>query len=536
MGRQRDVHAGGLPQGLSAARPDGTALAAAARAVRSSSPVRRGRRIRLGTAVAAGLLAVPAGALGVATVNLDQTRLTVTVNAAADDLNQHGVMIEPFRDSFRDGWRVRQIAGGDARIADGDVGACVENGLANDVVCSGARSSILFTGGPGADRVTVADSQAIGDVDPNGFFGAPAGDIRCLGTPDASGSLTVDLGGGADVYRYGLVQGCPAGFFPSPGFVAAPITVSGGDGADQLLGGPVAETLRGGARGDTVRGGGGDDTLAGDQPLGAGQTGGPDLLDGGPGNDTVTYQGVALPVGVIIGDGVAQDGALGPVSEGDEVTAGVENVIGGGSSDAIVGTEAPNRLTGGGGRDNLDGRGGTDTLDGGIGDDSLSGGTESDTLLGGEGNDVIGARDGVRDTIDCGPGTDTAFVDLQDPGNLLIIRGRIVGCESVLASAIDDGPPARIAGPRLRRAGGRAVVALACPRDARVRCRGVLSLRAASAPARLLARARYDVARGRRAKVALTLRRPARGRIVATTVERGVSRLGPRRAFAVLRA
>ena len=38
----------------------------------------------------------------------------------------------------------------------------------------------------------------------------------------------------------------------------------------------------------------------------------------------------------------------------------------------------------------------------------------NDRLLGGAGNDSIKARDGQRDTIDCGPGRDIAIVDRLD--------------------------------------------------------------------------------------------------------------------------
>jgi hypothetical protein len=43
-------------------------------------------------------------------------------------------------------------------------------------------------------------------------------------------------------------------------------------------------------------------------------------------------------------------------------------------------------------------------------------------LLGGAGNDVINARDGQRDLVNCGSGVDTAVVDKLD---------RVVGCEHV---------------------------------------------------------------------------------------------------------
>jgi Ca2+-binding RTX toxin-like protein len=58
-------------------------------------------------------------------------------------------------------------------------------------------------------------------------------------------------------------------------------------------------------------------------------------------------------------------------------------------------------------------------LDGGRGSDKLSGGPGKDVLKGGSGRDRIGARDGVRDRISCGPGRDVARVDAFDK----VLRG-----------------------------------------------------------------------------------------------------------------
>jgi hypothetical protein len=44
--------------------------------------------------------------------------------------------------------------------------------------------------------------------------------------------------------------------------------------------------------------------------------------------------------------------------------------------------------------------------------------------MGGQGNDVIDARDGEEDEINCGPGNDTAYVDANEEG--------VVDCETVI--------------------------------------------------------------------------------------------------------
>lgn len=91
--------------------------------------------------------------------------------------------------------------------------------------------------------------------------------------------------------------------------------------------------------------------------------------------------------------------------------------------DRLVGTNGPDELRGLAGDDRLSGLAGNDRLSGGDGNDRLTGGRGADTLIGGRGNDVLSARDGKRDTVDCGAGRrDRAVVDRRD---------RVRGCERV---------------------------------------------------------------------------------------------------------
>jgi glucose/arabinose dehydrogenase len=91
-------------------------------------------------------------------------------------------------------------------------------------------------------------------------------------------------------------------------------------------------------------------------------------------------------------------------------------------ADRLVGTPYADVLNGMGGNDTLLGGKGNDILRGGAGNDLLVGGLGHDSLYGGPGNDVLEARDGQRDTVSCGLGRDTAFVDKLD---------RVTGCEVV---------------------------------------------------------------------------------------------------------
>jgi hypothetical protein len=90
--------------------------------------------------------------------------------------------------------------------------------------------------------------------------------------------------------------------------------------------------------------------------------------------------------------------------------------------DRLIGTDGSDRISGLGGNDLIVGAGGSDYLSGGPGADRLRGGGGHDHLEGGSGPDVISAADGEADTIDCGAGSDTAYVDQRDA---------VRGCERV---------------------------------------------------------------------------------------------------------
>jgi hypothetical protein len=107
----------------------------------------------------------------------------------------------------------------------------------------------------------------------------------------------------------------------------------------------------------------------------------------------------------------------------------------------LVGTAHSDYLAGGAGDDKIYGRGGNDTLlggagddylDGGDGNDIITGGPGSDRILGGPGSDTIHADDGERDTIDCGPGSDRAYVDAIDV---------VKNCEVVTLATGSTAPP-----------------------------------------------------------------------------------------------
>jgi Ca2+-binding RTX toxin-like protein len=370
---------------------------------------------------------------------------------------------------------------------------CVFNPLFNDVVCDVAPTRIVVNGSEAVDGVAIGGSN--GDCPP----GPP---IEAIITLNGGDDRMVDAGR------------CPD---DDPGRLTARFTARGRPGNDLLTGGLLKDVLDGGSGNDELRGEEGDDQLTGGFET--------DVIDGGPGRDSVTFNTSFNQVVTL--DGTANDGEAG---EGDNYLS-IERVIGGRGNDILVGSAADEQLAGG------------------DRDDEVTGGLGTDSLSFGNGDDVIDARDGTaNDTVSCGAGEDEAIVDLIDTvlvsGGFLSPRprSRLPECERVERFAIDDGPPARaVAGRRLRIArDGSVGVRVACPRTARVACRGRLSLADPRRPGRALAAAAYDIRLGRTAVVGLELRAGeatrlrARGAVAALTRERGASKRGPRSSLQVL--
>ena len=89
--------------------------------------------------------------------------------------------------------------------------------------------------------------------------------------------------------------------------------------------------------------------------------------------------------------------------------------------DKILGEPGNDKLYGNDGDDMIKGDQGDDEIYGDLGNDRVKGSRGRDHVYGGDGDDLVrgglhGRRnDGVRDVLDCGPGTDTVlFVPGQD--------------------------------------------------------------------------------------------------------------------------
>jgi hypothetical protein len=333
--------------------------------------------------------------------------------------------------------------------------------------------------------------------------------------------------------------------------------IAGYGGDDELHGGEGDDDLDGGAGADLVLGGGGADTLAGDGIAAPGA----DVIDGGAGNDLLkdyvqTSVDVHPPANVSL-DGVADDGRPG---EGDNVTA-VERIVahvsgtfvlGDGPEDIQVWANmdgGPSTVLAAGGDDRVVGHDAAERIDGGAGDDYLEGGKGHDTIVGGPGrdvifgdetssscnpnhpescvrygNDLIDARDGEADQVDCGPGTDRAIVDALD-----VVAPN---CETVVRAAApgpgtgQPGPGQTGGGRSPRQPGRKATIALAGRQSIATVVRTGLRVRLAGAKpgrARIVVRYRGRIAGAARVRVGtrgsavvrVTLRRAMARRIAA---------------------
>lgn len=426
------------------------------------------------------------------------------------------MQVEHFADGSRNGVRMRQLGFGDPRIFTRTDTECVENIVANDVVCNRLVSLVQMTNSDAARNELVVGGSAVGCE--------PAA---------AETAVLFRMGAGDDVLRPGFGCGGQSNVTGdnrlSPRFVG-----DGEEGNDSLTGGRRGDEIRGNAGNDTIAGGVGADELSGgsgnDTITGQGGndslTGGTgaDVLDGGGQTDTVTYEVLnALTISL---DDVANDGASG---EGDNVKD-IETVISGQGRDRITGSSA------------------AETIDGRSGDDSINPGGGTDTVSGSAGNDTIDVREdnqGIRDVVTCGTGQDEVIADLADS---VAVRFLIVSpkddsaCERVERFAVDDGPPGviRTRSVKLSR-DGMAALRLACPARARVTCRGSMRVADPRRLTRTLARGTYSVRRRATGRIRLQLSRAgarrarSRGAITVITRERGVSKKGPRSMSATVR-
>jgi Ca2+-binding RTX toxin-like protein len=258
-------------------------------------------------------------------------------------------------------------------------------------------------------------------------------------------------------------------------------TLKGWDTGETLLGGPGDDEINGSGGADHIEGGDGNDSISPDTYHDPAN----DYVDGGPGMDvvddwTIPSNDYNPPISVSM-DGAANDGRPGEtdnVVNVEKIESHVSGTLVGGPGDDIftvyanldegnstlIGNGGNDKLTAGDYQDTLDGGPGNDVINGGFGNDVLTGGPGQDTILADAtsascgwysytckipfGNDVVNARDGEADTIDCGVGEDRAVVDAIDI---------VTNCETVDKAGATSGPGAPAGDPK--NTGGPAAVA-----------------------------------------------------------------------------
>ena len=267
-----------------------------------------------------------------------------------------------------------------------------------------APGGVITVGGAACESATTANTDLITvaettpdaqgtvtiDLGPGPF--AP-------GATDEPGSsdeieFAVDLGGGIDALSVVGGAGMDAFVAGLNGINLNALETDGAD-ADVVVAGVEQLGLVGLEMNDTLSTAGGNGTGTG-STIPATLTGGtgaemfsggpaPDRFDGGTGFDRVDYSSRTVGVSVSIGDGFANDGEP---AEGDEVLGDVEWVLTGSGNDVLVGDGNAERFETFGGDDQLFGNGGDDELRAGDGTDLLEGGPNDDFLNGGMGDDT----------------------------------------------------------------------------------------------------------------------------------------------------
>jgi hemolysin type calcium-binding protein len=297
-----------------------------------------------------------------------------------------------------------------------------------------------------------AGAPCLSIFDPYATITAPAGVCEGSGSSDVvcklPDSIVANLGDREDsFYDWDGPSTINAG-------VGNDNPIFGAGGNDHIDGGPGSDNLVGGPGDDVVNGGTGNDYLEGIAYGSEADSAGSDTYIGGGDSDVLNLDGRSEDL-ALSPDGVANDGAPG---EGDNIGTDIASIIGGAGADTYTGNGGGNYFEGGEGNDTISGAGGDDNLVGGAGNDRISGGDGQDVVGGESGDDVldggagvdrfwgdsvgacipgycssgqdeIHARDGAQETINCGPGTDSAQVDTSD--YVVTQAGETDQCESI---------------------------------------------------------------------------------------------------------
>lgn len=312
---------------------------------------------------------------------------------------------------------------------------------------SGTLVQLIYSAAPGeANRLTLSQGTPVGAVrriivrDSGAPVTAKDG---CTATGPGEAVCRMPVGTFGNVIDAGL--GDRDDSADARSVRSAKPGLEGGTGSDRLTGSRSRPSV---LFGDTIAGlpAGGSDVLVGGRRNDF-LLGGPadDMLDGRGGRDEASYFDETSRVFASLVRGRAEAPAH------TDSLKSIESLEGGDGGDRLVGDRRANTLTGEGGKDELLGNAGDDRLVGGAGgnlftgggleDDTMIGGLGDDVLFGergrdrmfggrgrdrlaagrgrdevfaGPGNDRINSRDGRRDRVRCGVGSDVVRSDVLD--------------------------------------------------------------------------------------------------------------------------
>ena len=372
----------------------------------------------------------------------DRGERSTAVGTRFDDILNGG---ENRNTLYGEGGNDTLFGGGDDDTLYGGGGDDVLIGGEGDDTMIGGAGDDTMIGGEGDDTANYEDSgEAIninlltnvntgGDAEGDRLFGIEfiigsshsdtiVGDGEGNEIEGGEGDDEINGGGGDDIIRGGSDNDDIAGG-------AGDDILEGGEGGDEIDGGDGIDTvsyenseegvnvnllensLEGGDAEDdslnsieNIIGSEHDDTLTGDDNYNVFEGGaGEDVIDGGEGIDTASYENSNVAVDVDLSSR-SQTGS--GDSEGDELTS-IENLIGSEHNDTLLGNVRANEINGGEGDDTIEGKAGDDILNGEDGDDTLDGGDGEDIINGGDGIDVVSYENS----------SEAVFVDLSTGGH-----------------------------------------------------------------------------------------------------------------------
>lgn len=273
----------------------------------------------------------------------------------------------------------------------------IAGGPGNDTLIGGAGNDIVsYASAPGPVTVNLAVTTAqttgqgtdtligfegvIGSAFADTLTGSSANDIIDGGASAANDTLTG--GAGIDTVSFASAGG---GVTVNLGTTTAQNTV--GAGTDTIT---QFENITGSAFNDSLSGDGNANVIEGGL--------GDDVINGGAGIDTASYEGSNAAVTVNLG----LTGALNTIGAGSDTLSAIENLTGSGFADTLTGSSADNVIDGGFGNDTIAASSGNDTVTGGGGNDLIDGGAGTDTAVY-SGNradySIVSARTGTKTSL-----------------------------------------------------------------------------------------------------------------------------------------